>query len=99
MEIKEYYQLTKVVTLDVYDDMTHAIGLSKDKIKRGKYEAYRNRYIANDRPEETEKYNIAVENGIMKQYGYSDTCVAYKVTQKGLDFIAFREDCKIKEID
>jgi len=99
MDFKEYCKLAKVISLEVYDNMTHAIGFSRDKIRRGKYVAYRNSYITNDRPEETDAFNIAIENGLMAQNGFTDTAVRFEVTTKGLNFIAFRENCKIVEMD
>ena len=99
MELREYYNIAKVITIGTYDNMTHAIGFDRDKIKRGKYDAWRNRYITNDTQEDTQIFDIAVENGIVERFGYSPTAVGFRVTQKGLDFISIRENCKVTESD
>jgi hypothetical protein len=99
MELREYYALRKVITLETYDNMIHAIGLDNAKPKRGKYEAYRNYYVTNNREEETSVFDIVIREGLVARGGCSDVQVSFHVTQKGFEFIGIKENCKITEID
>ena len=74
------------ITLEQIENMKHAIGFRRDRIKRGKYVAYRNYYT-------TSNINLSWEN--LVEFGYAtkrkldngvgDDPQVYFVTKKGIE--------------
>lgn len=77
------------------EKMEHAIGFSFDKIKKNKYNAYRNYYAApkcNDND-----WLYLVDIGFAKSGEVTDNCIMYHVTRDGMDFIERVTGVKIIE--
>lgn len=77
------------------DIMKHAIGFSRDKVKKNRYVAYRNRYVTSATDKDWEDlvfvgYATKREFEIEKQIGYY-------VSSEGLKFLGCLFDCIITE--
>lgn len=95
MDYKEYNTIKNCITLDDYDTMLHMIGYETHSVKRGKYKAYRNHYVMMDTKQDIEGFAKMESFKLVKVSWASDTQVCMIVTEKGLDFIGLRENCKI----
>ena len=83
------------VTLEQIRLIKHTLGFSKDKVKRGKYQAYRNYYCAGGIEEEFEELvemELAVKAIRQEQ-------VYYFITAKGIQLLADFTEVKITEMD
>ena len=75
--------------------MKHSIGFEQDRVKRGKYEAFRNYFCAGKEMPEFEDLMI-------KELAVSDTRqgkIFYFLTSKGIDLVAEITGVKITERD
>lgn len=86
------------IRTDVFKKMRHAIGYEPGSVKRGKYKAYRNHYIAP--PCGDREWDNLVSDG------YATKCpsellsgVEYQVTRTGLNFMEGVLGIKIEVID
>lgn len=85
------------LTLRQIELMKHAIGFDSGKIKRKRYEAYRNRYIVSTTDSDWEElvsigYATKREFEIEKQIGYY-------VSELGLKYLGCLFECIITETD
>ena len=83
------------------EKMKHCIGFSRDRVKRGKYEAYRNRYIT---PDIDDSWEWLVIQGIADRdrtypEGSETSHQLYFLTKKGLDLLEHLLEIKITEMD
>lgn len=83
------------LSLRQMEKMEHAIGFSREKIKRNRYEAYRNRYVASDPDKDWEElvsigYSEKREFEIEKQ-------IVYYVSEPGLKYLGVLFGCIIIE--
>lgn len=83
------------LSLRQIEKMKHAIGFSREKIKRNRYEAYRNRYVVSNPDKDWEElvsigYSEKREFEIEKQIGYY-------VSELGLKYLGVLFGCIIIE--
>lgn len=83
------------LSLRQIEKMEHAIGFSREKIKRNRYEAYRNRFVASNSDKDWEElvsigYAEKREFEIEKQIGYY-------VSKLGMEFLGVLFGCIIIE--
>ncbi len=78
-----------------YREMKHAIGLSKDKVKRNKYAYYRNYFNTSGN---CEKWDDLVLKGLAT-CSPTNTGMNYFVTRKGIDLLEIIDRVKITERD
>lgn len=79
--------------------MKHAIGFDSTKIKRGKYEAYRNRYLSNELLNDDWEY--LVKKGLAEKrntFPHNNSTLFF-VSDLGLKYLGELFDCTITEID
>lgn len=84
------------ITLKQIENMKHAIGFQRDRVKRGKYIAFRNYYTTND-------INLSWEN--LVEFGYAtrrklnghvgDNGQVYFVAKKGFELLERLFEVKI----
>lgn len=67
------------------EKMEHAIGFNFDKVKKNKYNAYRNHYAA-PKCDDNDWLHL-VDIGFAKRGDVTDNCIMYHVTRDGIDFI------------
>ena len=67
------------------EKMEHAIGFNFDKVKKNKYNAYRNHYAA-PKCDDNDWLHL-VDIGFAKRGDVTDNCIMYHVTREGMDFI------------
>ena len=88
------------ITVKQINLMKHAIGIDKDKIKRYKYDAYRNYYTTADKES---NWDDLVEKGYAtsrrSDKGIGDNPIIYFVSKKGLEFLSELLYIKITEMD
>lgn len=83
------------LTVEQINDMKHAVGFRQDKVKRGKYIAWRNYFASYGIIagwEELIKLGLA-EKRLVEKMNY------YRVTEKGLNYLADLLSIKIVESD
>lgn len=85
------------LSLRQIEKMEHAMGVSHDRVKKRRYEAYRNRYIVSHPDDDWEElislgYAIKREFEIEKQ-------IAYYVSELGMKYLGCMFGCIIKETD
>jgi hypothetical protein len=81
------------LTLEQINDMKHCIGFGRGRVKRGKYEAYRNYYNTGEFTDES--WDELVIQGYAKQYSRFDQFIIYCVTEKGIRLLEEILDVKI----
>lgn len=81
------------ISIEQLDDMKHAIGYSRDKVKKGTYKAYRNYYADT----ENESWNELIKKGYAERYNGRDY-INYSVSEKGIELLENILDIKITEI-
>lgn len=74
--------------------MKHAIGFNRYSIKKGRYEAYRNRYITNSDKDWDELIEIGFAD--KRVYDLEET-VMYFVTENGMKYLGMLFECMIIE--
>lgn len=74
--------------------MKHAIGFDRNRIRKGRYEAYRNRYITNCDKDWEELIEIGFAN--KKTFDLEKT-VMYFVTETGMKYLEMLFECMIIE--
>ena len=79
------------------EKMEHAIGFRFDKVKHGKYIAYRNHYASPRCDDNDWKYLVSV--GYAEQGEITQNCIMYHVTREGMDFIERVTGIEILETD
>lgn len=67
------------------EKMEHAIGFRFDRVKRGKYIAFRN-YFAAPRSDDNDWIHLT-NIGYAEQGEVTQNCIMYHVTRAGMDFI------------
>ena len=77
--------------------MTHAIGFSARRVKKGQYEAYRNYYDAGGADKDWE-HLVSVGYAIRRHSQITDD-IYYSVTRKGLDCLERIMGVRISESD
>lgn len=82
------------ITIEQLDNMKHALGYKRDKVKRGKYEAYRNYYAT---PTIDESWQQLVDKGYAI-CGKVNKYVLYSVSAKGKELLECLLDIKIVDI-
>lgn len=85
------------LTLRQIELMEHAIGFDSGKIKRKRYEAYRNRYVVSEPNNDWEElvrigYATKREFKIEKQ-------IVYYVSERGMKYLGVLFGCVITEIN
>ena len=65
--------------------MTHAIGFAVIRVRKGHYEAYRNRYVVSG-PDEKWDYLVSVGYA-NKAFSSISKSIYYYVTRRGLDYL------------
>lgn len=73
--------------------MKHAIGFKQDKVKRGKYIAWRNYFVATNPNDE---WDIIVKNGLAVKR-FKDNQIVYFVSKEGMNLLARMLSIKIVE--
>ena len=80
------------------DNMKHCIGFSGDKVKRRKYEAYRNYYTT---PNDHTGWDGIVRAGLADKrpfpQGCGDNPQVYSLNENGFKFLSDLLECKIVE--
>ena len=77
--------------------MTHAIGFSARRVKKGQYEAYRNYYDAGGEDKDWE-YLVSVGYAIRRHSQITDN-IYYCVNRNGLDYLERILGVRISESD
>lgn len=92
MNLNEIY---KNITLSQYRLIKHTIGLTKDKIKRNKFNEWRNYFTTSD---ENEELNKLVKIGIMNKSDRRNSwqkCAIYFLSDLGFELVEYIENIKI----
>ena len=77
--------------------MQHAIGFDRSRIKKNKYIAYRNRYIASEPNNDWEEL-VAI--GYAKKREYQEQSqIMYCVSEEGMKCLGVMLGCVIEEMD
>ncbi|MNJ77717.1 hypothetical protein D3C77_752840 [compost metagenome] len=84
------------MTVDQINGMKHCIGYEISRVKKGKYEAYRNYY--NNGEQKDDGWEELVSKGYAKQYVRFDQII-YCVTDEGKKLLESILDIKITERD
>ncbi|AFL99499.1 hypothetical protein Desde_1067 [Desulfitobacterium dehalogenans ATCC 51507] len=88
------------VTATQIDDMKHCIGFAIQRVKRGKYKAYRNRYIASD---DNRGWDDLVSKGLARKQsfknGSGENPQLYYLSEEGFRFLGGLLEVKITEMD
>lgn len=87
------------ITLGQINNMKHCIGFTNKKIKRGKYETYRNYYTTCG---DNENWDKLVELGLAGKRNSrmaGDFTKVYWVTKEGMEFLGELLGCKIGEME
>lgn len=77
--------------------MQHAIGFDRNKIKKGRYEAYRNRYIVN-KPNEAWEELVSIGYATKREFEIEKQ-IAYYLSDLGIKYLGVLFGCIITEID
>lgn len=81
----------------VLEKMEHAIGFDFERVKRNRYTAYRNYYVAPKCDDKDWKYLVSI--GYAEVGKSTESCIYYHVTNKGMDFIERVTGVKILDSD
>jgi hypothetical protein len=74
--------------------MKHAIGFDRDKVKRGKYVAWRNCFVNGKKPDD--EWEKLVNQGLAEKYSrFCEIC--YYVSEEGINLLSEILDVKIIE--
>ncbi|HHY27202.1 MAG TPA: hypothetical protein GX523_10765 [Desulfitobacterium dehalogenans] len=88
------------ITAEQTDDMKHCIGFDAQRVKRGKYKAYRNRYITSD---DNRGWDDLVSKGLAKKQsfenGIGENPQLYFLSKEGFRFLGGILGVKITEMD
>ena len=88
------------ITVEQIGNMKHAIGFDQRRVKRGKYEAYRNYYTT---PAPHAGWEELVEKGYAEKHpfpqGVGENPMMYRVTQKGIETLGGILGIKIVDTD
>ncbi len=84
------------VTLEQMNLMKHSIGFEQNKVKRGKYEAYRNYFCAGQKPMD-EFEELIIHGWAVKDIRQEQTY--YFITKTGIEFLEKATGVKITESD
>ncbi len=95
MNLENSIKNTDSISLEQIRLIKHTIGFDRRKVKRGKYIAWRNYYVA-DR--EMKDWESLVEWGMAVRYERMDS-ICYCVTDKGFDLLASILEIKIIKDD
>lgn len=88
------------VTLKQINNMKHAIGFDRKKVKRGKYQAYRNYYTTSDNnPSWDELVGLGLAERRPFENGIGDNPQCYFVAKKGIELLEKLLECKITEVE
>lgn len=79
------------ITIEQLDNMKHAIGYKRDKVKHGKYEAYRNYFTASTTDE---SWQQLVEKGYAL-CTKGEKAMIYNLSEKGFELLEVLLDIKI----
>ena len=92
--------MDSAILLDQIGDMKHCIGFDHKRVKRGKYEAYRNYFTT---PDDNESWDDIVKAGLADKrpfpHGTGSNPQYYSLNQQGIEFLSRVLGCKIAEID
>ena len=66
--------------------MRHAIGLGNDKLKKSRYDAYRNRYIVS-KPDENWEYLISIGYASTREFEMENQ-IGYYVSELGVKYLS-----------
>ena len=84
--------------MEQIDDMKHCIGYDPKKVKRGKYEAYRNYYTTSG---DHAGWDNIVAAGLADKrafpHGIGDNPQCYSLNEQGIKFLSDLLGCKIIE--
>lgn len=88
-----------IISTKQIENMKHCIGFDRKKVKRGKYEAYRNYYTT---PDNDLYWDGLMDMGLAhKRYysdGVGDNPQCYWLSDKGFEFISRLLEVKISKI-
>jgi hypothetical protein len=88
------------ITVAQIANMKHCIGFRGDRVKRGKYVAYRNYFTTAD---DNESWDDLVSRGMANKrphhYGVGKNPQVYSLSEKGIEFLAKLLGVKIVEMD
>ena len=88
------------LTATQINDMKHCIGFDTKKVRRGKYEAYRNYYTtSNEHAGWDEIVNAGFASKRSFPRGVGDNPQCYILNEQGFKFLAEILGCKIVETD
>lgn len=77
--------------------MQHAIGFDRRRIKKNKYEAYRNRYIVSQPDNDWEEL-IAIGYATKREFEIEKQ-IGYYVSELGMKYLGVLFGCIIKEME
>lgn len=79
------------------DLMKHAIGFDISKIRKGRYEAYRNRYVAS-KPDKDWEELVSVGYATKREFEIEKQ-IGYYVSELGMKYLGVILGCIIKETE
>ena len=85
------------LSLHQIDMMRHAIGFDANKVRKGKYEAYRNRYVV-DRPDADWEELVSVGYATKREFNIENQ-IGYYVSPLGMKYLGCLFGCIIEETD
>ncbi|WP_018306313.1 hypothetical protein [Desulfitobacterium hafniense] len=95
---KENIDLT--ITAEQMDNMKHCIGFDPKRVKRGKYEAYRNRFITSG---DDLEWDDLVSRGLAEKkpfkFGCGENPQLYYLSEEGVKFLGDLLGVKITEMN
>jgi hypothetical protein len=89
--------MSEMVNIEQIRVMKHAIGIRKDRIKRGVYKAFRNYFLVSISQDDWEDLVSKGYAEVDRKGGFNGDKVVYYVTRQGLDLLEELTFVKIKE--